>query len=106
MRNWQITAQLGALLGVLGCASTPQQGSASILLVRDQATVKNCQRLGAVRANSLLTGIVSAQGYDNLITDLKNQTAALGGTHVLVFDFTSNYASNNAAGDAYRCAPQ
>lgn len=106
MRHWPILTQLGACLAVVGCASTPQQGSASVLLVRDQAVVKNCQRLGSIRANSLLTGIVSSQGYDNMITDLKNQTAALGGTHVLVFDFTSNYASNNASGDAYRCGPQ
>lgn len=90
-----------------GCVTTgaahPQPNSSRVQLDREPSAVRGCDNLGSIRANSMLTGVLSSQGYDSLIADLKNKAAAKGGNHVLVFDFTSNYGSNNASGDVYRC---
>lgn len=103
--KWLGVAALCVAIG--GCATTgapaPQSLNASVQLDRDASLIRGCERLGPIRSNSVLTGVLSSQGYDSLISDLKSKAAAMGGNHVLIFDFTSNYGSNNASGDVYRC---
>lgn len=87
-----------------GCAAQPSHQAITVVLTKDPNAVARCQSIGQIHSNSILTGVLQSQGYENMLTDLKNRAAARGATHVLLMDVSSGYASNNALGDAYRCA--
>lgn len=98
------TITLAIALALIGCVTTaPTPTASTVTLVRETSMVAGCQVLGQIHGNSVLTGVAQAQGYENMMTDMKNQAAARGGTHVLLLDVSSGYASNNALGQVYRC---
>lgn len=86
-----------------GCAAQQSHQAITVVLTKDPNAVARCQSIGQIHSNSILTGVLQSQGYENMLTDLKNRAAARGATHVLLIDVSSSTASIDALGDAYRC---
>lgn len=97
------TLALPAALLLAGCATSPTAVATNVTLVKDVNLIVRCQNLGQIHTSSLMGGILQSQGYDNALTDLKNQAASRGATHILLMNISSGYAGSNMLGDAYRC---
>ena len=74
-------------------------------IVRNQAAVAGCQRLGEVRGSSLIGGALGGVGYDNMIAEMQQKAAAVNGNSLLLIDTQSGMMGAKGIGEAYRCDP-
>ncbi|MCJ2019597.1 DUF4156 domain-containing protein [Methylobacterium sp. E-065] len=77
----------------------------AVRIVRDQAAVAGCQRLGEVRGSSLIGGALGGLGYDNMISEMQEKAAAVSGNSLLLIDTQSGMMGAKGIGEAYRCDP-
>lgn len=96
-----------AITALAACGAPPLSPKAlNIVTVRDVAQVKECSSLGKVNADvGFSAGMGSVGASDDKQTRINNalreKTAELGGTHVLVEDSTLGGTSQE--GEAYKC---
>jgi hypothetical protein len=77
----------------------------NVELVSDPTTMTKCERLGEVRSNSLLGGMMTGVGYQKALEGLKKKAAKLGATHLQLLNANAGYAGSNMLGIAFRCSP-
>lgn len=86
-----------------GCV-TATSGGAAVVVVSERAAVAQCQNLGQIHSQSLWGGVAATGvAYNNVLSELKNDTAQRGGTHLLLVNLANTLGGSNAIGDAYRC---
>ncbi|WP_342154387.1 hypothetical protein [Methylorubrum sp. SB2] len=86
------------------CLATPVLAeTASIRTTKDEASLSKCERLGDVDGTSLLAGLMQNVGYNRAVDEMKDKTAELGGTHLLIFDVSTSKFGASAHGVAFRC---
>jgi hypothetical protein len=92
------------LMALLSACSTLSYEAQGVLLVSDGNAVASCQKLGRVHSRSLLSGIgASGIAYNNALTELKNEAADRGATHVMLVDTSNSLGMTKMVGDVYRC---
>ena len=98
---------LGAVVALPACGAPPLSPKAqNIITVRDPAQVKECSSLGKVNADvGFSAGMGGVGAADNKQTRINNalreKTAELGGTHVLVDEGSLTGTSQEA--EAFKC---
>lgn len=98
---------LGAVITLPACGAPPLSPKAqNIITVRDAGQVKECSSLGKIDADvGFSSGMGSAGVADNKQTRINNalreKTAELGGTHVLVDD--GALAGTSQEAEAFKC---
>jgi hypothetical protein len=98
---------LGAVITLPACGAPPLSAKAqNIITVRDAGQVKECSSLGKIDADvGFSSGMGTAGASDNKQTRINNalreKTAELGGTHVLVDD--GALAGTSQEAEAYKC---
>ena len=80
--------------------------AAQVELVSDPAAVAEAERLGEVRSNSLMGGVLAGAAYTKVLNGVKTKAAKLGATHVHLLSSTAGYAGANMLGIAFRCSQQ
>jgi Domain of unknown function (DUF4156) len=92
------------LFALLSACTTLISEAGGVVLVSDGNTLASCQKLGQVHSRSLLSGIgASGIAYNNALTELKNEAADRGASHVMLVDTSSSLRVTKMIGDAYRC---
>jgi hypothetical protein len=93
----------------MACGAKPlSPQAANIVTVRDRAEVQSCQSLGKVDADvSFSSGMGSVGAADDKQTrinnELREKTAALGGTHVLTQKDAIGLGTSQE-GEAFKCS--
>jgi hypothetical protein len=91
-------------MALLSACSTLSDEGQGVFVVSDASAVASCQKLGQVYSRSLLSGIgISGIAYNNALTELKNEAADRGATHVMLVDTSSSLGMTKMIGDVYRC---
>ncbi|KNY21649.1 DUF4156 domain-containing protein [Methylobacterium sp. ARG-1] len=91
----------------LACFVAGTAHAQTVRIVRDQAAVAGCQRLGEVRGSSLVGGALGGLGYDNMIAEMQEKAAAVNGNSLLLVDTQTGIMGAKGIGEAYRCeAPE
>lgn len=103
MKAFTTTIAAAVLWAAAGSGSASASDPA-VELVNEASSVAGCQRLSEVRGKSAWGGVFAAKSYDWALSQLKEQAAKAGATHVLLLNATSGYTGSNMLGVAYRCS--
>jgi hypothetical protein len=93
-----------ALITLLSACNTTTKEAAGVVVVSDRSAVASCRNLGQIYTQSLWGGAGATDiANDNALTELKNEAADRGATHVLLVIPSNSLRATNLIGDGYRC---
>lgn len=98
----EVLFALAASSGTAADLATPAE-PASVMIVKDEASVASCQFLGEVKGSSAWGGVVTNMAYNRARDGLKRKAFALGATHIVLLDSSSGPMGSNILGNAYKC---
>ena len=85
------------------CVTALTQAGSQVRVTSNADVVSGCEFLGQV-AGSSQSGVASRAERD-VMNELRNMAADLGGNVVFLTTSTSGYAGRASVGEAYRCDP-